>query len=574
MQRYLRFFNTIRFKLIGGILAFLLPVIALLIYSSFYAIRVTQNQVAESYRDMIALYMGQIDDRLSEVDNYLYKLAGLDDDIRSIQEIIDDSEYMLAKVRIYIRMSRDILIYDIAESFFVYSNTHDDFIQVFEGSVSISERTAVNRYIRRIANEGLNEQYINSRSWHTQILDGQYYLFNILKVGDIYIGAWTRIENLKMDISLITIGEKGASFFINEKAQPMTSNPIILGSGIELRKNLDEHYFSGTNNQYLVIGERSRRGDFSKVAIIELTTILESLPFIQIIIYWISVGFIILVPFYLLLLRKTILLPLRNMEVVMKKIHEGDLDERIEIHPIDQELKVVTDTFNNMMKQIKELKISVYEEKIIRQNTELMYLQMQVNPHFFLNTLNILYSLARTKKYGLIQEMTLCLIKYFRYMFKKDSAFVSLGEELQHVKNYISIQRIRFPNRVSCDINVPDFLLEATVPALIILMFVENSIKYAMSDENNVTIEIDIDIESVHNHPYLVIKIQDHGLGFSDEVLSKLQTEQFIGEGKGYQIGIWNVQRRLKMLYEGKSSIAFSNRKTGGACVTIKIPFD
>jgi|GEM_PF-3165137 len=145
MKKFLNSFNTIKFKLFIGILAFMVPVQILLVYSSFYAIRVTQNQVAVSYRDMISLYMNQIDDRLREVDEYLYKLIGLDHNVISMKNVLDETDYMSAKVRVYIEMSRDILIYDIIDSLFIYSVTHDDFVQVFDSTVGIEERIVIRR---------------------------------------------------------------------------------------------------------------------------------------------------------------------------------------------------------------------------------------------------------------------------------------------------------------------------------------------------------------------------------------------------------------------------------------------
>ena len=76
-------------------------------------------------------------------------------------------------------------------------------------------------------------------------------------------------------------------------------------------------------------------------------------------------------------------------------------------------------TFNNMLEEIDKLKSDVYEEKISRQKAELKHLQGQVNPHFYLNSLNIIYTLARTGELELLEEMCTCLIDYFRYMFQK-----------------------------------------------------------------------------------------------------------------------------------------------------------
>jgi len=574
MKKFFNFFNTIKFKLFIGILAFMLPMQILLVYSSFYAIRVTQNQVAVSYRDMISLYMGQIDDRLREVDKYLYKLIGFDHNVLSMKNVIDETEYMSAKVRVYNDLRGDILIYEIVDSFFIFSVTHEDFVQVFDSAVGIEERITINRHIRDITLNGYDAEIVNSRRWHARSIKDQYFILNVIKSDDLYIGAWTLVDSLKPDIRLIAIGDSGASFFINEKAQPMSHFDFVSENEIDLTKDLKKHYFSGVNDEFLMIGERSGRGEFSMVAAILVSTILERLPLFQRIIFWLSIALVVLLPMYFFLLRETILVPLRRMIQVMKKVRQGDLHSRIEIHKVPEEFRIVNDTFNKMMAEINELKINVYEEKISRQNTELMYLQMQVNPHFFLNTLNVLYSLARTQKYGLIQEMVMCLIKHFRYMFKKDSAFVSLGEELEHVKNYINIQQMRFTDMIKCEISVPDFLRDLRIPSLLIVMFVENSVKYAITPENAICINILIDIEKRFVISYLKILIQDNGIGFNEEILEKLRNGQILSDNRGDHIGIWNVQRRLKMMYDDCAFLNLTNCESGGASVEILIPVD
>jgi len=565
-------FNTIKFKLLAGIIAFMLPVQILLLYSSSYAIRVTQNQVAASYRDMLSLYMGQIDGRLEEVGNYLYKLVGLDEDVQSMINVVDESDYMSAKVRVYLELSRDVLIYDIINSIFIFSETHDDFVQVFDSTIEIDERLIVNSFVRSIALDGYNANFVNSRIWHTQKIQDHYYLFKIMRTNDLYIGAWTKVENLKLDLSHITIGEKGASFFINEYAEPMSHYAFVNDSGINLTNDYYEHFFSGNDNEYLVIGESSEQGKFSMVAVILIDTILERLPHIQLVIFWLSIAFVLLIPLYFLLLRKTIFVPLETMLKAMNRINKGDMSSRIEAFPVTEEFRIVNETFNDMMFQIQELKINVYEEKINKQQTELKYLQMQVNPHFFLNSLNIIYSLARTKKYDLIQEMALCLINYFRYMLKSDSIIVPLAEELKHVNNYIRIQQMRFPECVKFSLSVPEFLLDRAIPSLMILIFVENSIKYGVADDNTISIEIAVDIEKRDDLLYLKVSIKDSGNGFDECTLSKLHRGEMIRDDRGDHIGIWNIRKRLKMLYGDNACIDLYNLNTGGAAVEIFIP--
>jgi two-component system sensor histidine kinase YesM len=259
----------------------------------------------------------------------------------------------------------------------------------------------------------------------------------------------------------------------------------------------------------------------------------------------------------------------------MKRIQQGDIEVRIEPYDTSEEFQIVNSTFNKMMEQIHELKINIYEEKINRQKAELQHLQLQINPHFFLNSLNIIHTLARGKNFELIQEMTLCLIQYFRYMFRSNLTFVSLKDELQHVRNYVRIQELRFPESLSYKLNVPDFLLNKPVPPLIIHTFIENSIKYVISRDEEIHLSVNIElIDDRSVLPSFKIIIKDNGNGFKEEVLSELRAGNRIADEQGEHIGIWNVQRRLSLLYKGHAKFFVGNSEPKGAFIEMILPLN
>lgn len=191
-----------------------------------------------------------------------------------------------------------------------------------------------------------------------------------------------------------------------------------------------------------------------------------------------------------------------------------------------------------------------------------------------MNSLNILFNLAQVKNYELIQEMTLCLVRYFRFMFQSNLTFVSLREELQHVRNYVRIQELRFPASLTCSIDVPDFLENIPIPPLVIQSFLENSIKYSVTLEEPVYISVSIDLKENGLNPYIEIVIGDTGKGFSEHVLSMIRSGNTVHDEQGEHIGIWNVQKRLQLLYGGKASISCYNGYPQGAVVEIKLPYE
>ena len=134
-------------------------------------------------------------------------------------------------------------------------------------------------------------------------------------------------------------------------------------------------------------------------------------------------------------LQKTLFGPLAELNCKMKIFSEGNLETRIEERVGCQEVRELTDTFNEMTGQIRNMKIENYEKKLEMQETILKYLQIQKNPHFFLNVLNGIYSLATSGNMLQVRTITLELIKHVRYVLSVEKILVPLLEELEFTQN-------------------------------------------------------------------------------------------------------------------------------------------
>jgi two-component system sensor histidine kinase YesM len=568
-------FNTIRFKLIAGLLIIIIPLILLLWYDNFYAIDVIHNQVSESNKNLMSLYMSQVDKSLDNTDGYLNRIAALDTDFHIMEYTNEKYRYDLAEYNLSRRLSEDILLNKSIDSVFIYANEKRNLIMVNNDGSTYDERQTIKEYITKIVTD--NPYYGSSylKSWYVEKIGKKYYVFRILKTEEGYIGAWVSAKRLLVPLNLIDLGDNGASFLVSGNGEIMISSNDVYDKYIDLNRDLSKYYKTGEKNQFLVVGEKSSKGNFSLIALVPDEKILEKLPSLQKIIAIIAGCAVFLPILYLLLLRKIILTPINRIIKTMKKIQKGDLEVRIPTNENLEEFKIVNETFNNMMTEIHDLKINVYEEKLNKQKAELQHLQLQVQPHFFLNSLNIIYSLAQTQNYKLIQEMTLSLVQYFRYMFRSNLSFVTLKEELQHVRNYMRIQELRFPNSLYCEINADEAVMNCEIPPLIIQSFAENTVKYAVTMDELINLWIDVEQYSNENSKYLKISIRDTGKGFAEEILKDLQQGNRIVDENGEHIGAWNVRKRLNLLYSGHGEISFSNG-TGpiGAVVEILLPLE
>lgn len=568
--------NSLSYKVMFVFLLFSLPLISLLIYNNLYAIGVVRNQVAQSNKHFINLYMKQIDSNLLETDSYLYNMAVQEPELLNLMQLnLDNNQpYNLSKIRLSQKISNDINNYKLMDAFFFYSAVNDEFAFALNSEIPYEERESINTDLKPLLSAMEQTTPSPDKRWVVRKAGNEYYVCHIVKNGTVYIGAWVRVSKLMEQLNLVDLGQNGVAILANEYNEPMNDTGFIQEHGIDLSFGNASYQLIGQKEKFLSVGEKSAMGSFNLIALLPDRGILERLPLLQRIVLFIPIGTTFILLLLLIFLRKMILLPIYRIVKAMRKIQDGIWDTHIPRHSSSKEFQIMDETFNAMVMQIEKLKIDVYEEKLISQKAELNHLQLQINPHFFLNSLNIIYTLAQVKNFSLIQEMSLCLVEYFRFMFRSNLTVVALDDEMKHVQNYLRIQELRFPAHLTYTINLPESLKACSIPPLIVQSFVENTIKHAVTLDEHMHIQINIDSGSREGKLFLCIHISDSGKGFAQNVLEELQEERDLANEQGEHIGIWNVRRRLRLLYQDHAHLRFYNGSPNGANVELTVPLN
>ena len=196
----------------------------------------------------------------------------------------------------------------------------------------------------------------------------------------------------------------------------------------------------------------------------------------------------------------------------------------------------------------------------------MQYLQLQISPHFYLNALNIIYSLGQIGDCAKIQQMAMHLVHYSRYMFHNVKELVTLAEELEHVREYLEIQKIRFGEfQVSLE-GVDSTLEKLLIPPFVVQSFVENSVKYAVRRNRGC---LWISAQKTPDGKTALLTVRDNGEGYSEQVLQAVQQGGQGEEGEKH-VGIRNVQARLRIIYGEKASITLYNDQ--GAVTEVRLP--
>ena len=262
--------------------------------------------------------------------------------------------------------------------------------------------------------------------------------------------------------------------------------------------------------------------------------------------------------------------PLERLKSRISAVRDGQMQTTIEIRPeTPREFAETYQLFNEMTSEIKSLKISSYEAELEKREYEKQFLSMQIEPHFYLNSMKYLYALAQRKQFGMIQEILILLSNYFRYLTYDSQKLVELADEIQHAEDYLSIVTAGVQSKIKISLSVMPEAESALVPKLFVQTFVENAVKYAVRDDGSLTADISVNVIGTDD-AYLTMVIRDNGKGFSPEYIRLIEENGFALSNE--HIGLSNLYHRLLLIYGQEIYMNIQNQDEGGALIEVMVP--
>ncbi|WP_127460776.1 sensor histidine kinase [Paenibacillus elgii] len=574
----MNFKNSVKFKIVSGFILVVAPLVFLLFYNNIYSMNVVRDQVSMNYSKMLAHYVNVTDNALKEFDYYFYRMES-DPEIVSMQAYRSyKDDYILAKQKVYNKLIQDLGYYSLIDTFFVYAKSNEDLFIVTQENGHFHERyETVQKYLSQALS--LSSMTPNQGKWKLIESNHSYFIVQMKDLGsDMYAGCLIDMKSLAKPLGTWDVGEGGGSVIVTGDGQPLTSQALPTQTYAAIKSQLTpDHQVYQTvqddtsNKKYLVVGRSSQYASIRYLVVVAETNILQNLPYLQKAIYVLPLGVALVLALYLAFLQKIFFKPMAQLIQGMRKIGRGQFDVRLnESH--SAEFAYLISTFNDMAKQIEHLKISVYEEKIRVQQAEFKHLQVQINPHFYMNCLNIIYNLAALKDHKSVQKMSLHLADYFRNLIRTNRTFISLGDELQHICNYLEIQVMRYPDNLTFAIRIEEAYRQYPLPPLTVQPFVENAVIHGYRmDQDRFYVEIEALPDPDDPEHYFMVTISDNGKGFAPEMLHELNSGCYAEKSGEEHLGIWNVMRRLGMS-SGAVKIHFANREHRGAEIKIRFP--
>ncbi len=361
---------------------------------------------------------------------------------------------------------------------------------------------------------------------------------------------------------------KGAKYYIIDSRGNIVSDndKELIGSTYE-PDWLDEVFAKKTGtmniNNTLICFDQSTVTDWMTVA--EIPTAEIASTFVPSIVYSIitlSTIFIITAIVLSLVISAMITRPINRLTKAMKNMAKGDFRGIVPIDSAD-EFGYLVLKFNEMREQIENLIEENYAVKIREKETQIMALNLQLNPHFLYNTLNIINWMAIKEGNDKISDIIMNLCHMLVYTVKNKQDMVSFKDDLHWLQCYVFIMSARYTDKFSVEYNIAEELNLTKVPKLFLQPFVENAIIHGFED---IVQGGRIKIEGLSKDGISCFRVIDNGKGMSTDTVS------YTGQRTSDSIGISNVDQRIKLLFGSEYGVNITSVIGSGTQVEITLP--
>ncbi|MGM0879895.1 MAG: sensor histidine kinase [Bacillota bacterium] len=535
---------------------------------SFAAISIVKQQNGRYLQNTANMYINRINLDFSNINQYMGWTLANDESVKTMNKFLPaDTEFRKANTELYKRFSELQKNYEQKYNFFVYLRDQQYFLNSAPTDLIYPDYLELKKQIfSYVQDKNLFEKFYSN--WSPILLNDKYFIINIVPYYESYLICLISADNLIRPLQQIDLGGSGAVSLIDHNGDvivnPKSDEETVIRKDAEKTSLLDlakaRTTVSGQfSNATFGVNMLIKFGTFEKIMIAQLLIML-----LAVIVACTLCG--IMVYFNILILR-----PLKNFSYNLTQFNEDSKPLELKMNRI-VELEYANKLFKNLLEQIRIFKIDSYEHELEKQKIQLDFMKLQIKPHFFLNCLTNIYSMAQMHMFEEIQSMAISTSNYFRYIFQNGQDFVRLDDEIDHVRIYLEIQKHRYRDAFTYRIEKAAGTDQMKIPPLVLQTFIENSVKYAVSRVNEVQIRLDVSLNTDAEEEVAVIRISDTGPGFAPEILERLQSGQPLDQSDGHRIGIMNTKERLEYLYRHKANIFFSNSEHGGACVSIHLP--
>ena len=323
--------------------------------------------------------------------------------------------------------------------------------------------------------------------------------------------------------------------------------------------------------RYSVITQSIGNTDWTMVSVVPHTDVFAQSANIRRLM--LTVGFLIGIAAWIVayMISTSSVKRIRLLAENMRRVQEGELGISMRATSHD-EIGEVMETFNYMVRRLGLLLDEQYQAGVNLKNSELKALQSQINPHFLYNTLELIGWKAIDYDAKEINILVKALAKFYKLSLNKGRDFVTIADEINHIRVYVQIQNMRFDNRIRLAIDVEECLLGHSIVKIVLQPIVENAILHGIwCKKDNAAGTVTIRGRLLADEQIILLSVQDDGVGMSEEKRDTLLENRDSNAEHGY--GVYNIDQRLKLCYGSPYGLRYHLPLEGGVLVEIRIPY-
>jgi len=364
------------------------------------------------------------------------------------------------------------------------------------------------------------------------------------------------------DTKFILKDEKGQVIIASENLENIEFDELI--SGFEDGK-INSQIIEINSKKHIVSYLKLEKYNWKLISIIPFNQMPKNNLFSAMIFFLIIVINSVLILIGSAVVAKSITRPINRLLKSIKENENGELKEA-EFETSILEMANLREGYNMMIIEIKKLVNRIIIEQKIKRKAELEVLQSQIKPHFLYNTFDSISSLAMMGKNEEVCEALNALGQYYRTSLSKGLEVISVEQEIETVKNYLSIQKIRYGDIFSAEYSIDEEIFKYKMLKLILQPLAENALYHGIKPKGESGI---IKISAFCTGKNICISVEDDGVGMYDEVLSRIHKGDIHDKG-GF--GLRGTIERLRIFYDKEDVIEIQSRRGEGTKVVISIP--
>lgn len=501
-----------------------------------------KNQNIVHLRSSIEIYADSVNEKLHSVERFMYSTITHNESLEKLNHVQTFLDYQENLKKVQTSFAEFEYQNETHMTFLLETDSTDHFINVSNLYIPYEDYLLLKSNLKSLRSD------ISDRKWKNITTKNSEYLVKSVHYEGKIIYAVISSEDILKPLNKLNIGNNG-KLSLKEPNNIPSSNYLIHA------QNEKTHL------------------PFDIYVLVDYAEVFRNITLLEVFLSAVPIIITILSIIIILYIRQWMIKPITRLTERLSQLGDSIPPSEFFISEGILEIDKANDKLNKVIFDMQELKIREYHSQLELKKIELNYLKNQIRPHFYLNMLSMIHSMLQTKNYKEIEELTILTSNYLRHLFMANQDFSELKDEVQHIKDYLEIQRIRYGNSIYFSLDYNSDLQNTLVPSLLLQTFIENTIKHGFSFQDLFTILLSIKKVKTEDSDYIQICIEDNGPGFSEEILSKLNQKQSLITEDGHHIGITNTIERLNLLYPNDYTITFENNEEGGAKILLLIPY-